>query len=243
LKISSHLFCKNRISDHGGINLLAPPPVRPPWWRRKRLGAALLAAGGVLLAFELSGGFSDTKPQAPPPPTPPGLEEKKIRSLEAANSRLRSKIAAFAPKGTYLVIDTAGNRVFLRKGEETIREMVASCGSGNVLEDPVGGRKWVFDTPRGEFKVQSKIAKPIWIKPDWAFLEEGEPIPTNPAKRAERGVMGDYAIGIGRGYFIHGTLYTRLLGRNVSHGCVRLGDKDLKDLYDTTAMGTRVIIF
>ena len=39
-------------------------------------------------------------------------------------------------------------------------------------------------------------------------------------------MMGDYALGIGSGYFIHGTLYKRLLGRNVSHGCVRLGDED-----------------
>ena len=56
-------------------------------------------------------------------------------------------------------------------------------------------------------------------------------------------MMGDYALGLGRGYFIHGTMYKRLLGRNVSHGCVRLGDEDLKLLYTSIPIGTRVIIY
>jgi L,D-transpeptidase YbiS len=55
--------------------------------------------------------------------------------------------------------------------------------------------------------------------------------------------MGDYALGLGNGYFIHGTLYKRMLGRNVSHGCVRLGDEDLAHLYRNVPIGTRVFIF
>jgi L,D-transpeptidase YbiS len=38
-------------------------------------------------------------------------------------------------------------------------------------------------------------------------------------------------------------MYKRLLGRNVSHGCVRVGDEDLKVLYETAGIGTRVFIF
>jgi len=163
--------------------------------------------------------------------------------LAAANDKLRKKMAALAPKGQYVVVDTANNRVSLREGERILREMVASCGSGNVLVDPVGGRTWTFDTPRGQFQVRSKVNNPIWIKPDWAFIEEGEPIPPKGGDRAERNMMGDYALGIGDGYFIHGTLYKRLLGRNVSHGCVRLGDDDLEFLFNTATLGTKVIIF
>jgi L,D-transpeptidase YbiS len=163
--------------------------------------------------------------------------------LSAANDKLQKKIAALAPKGQYVVIDTANNKVYLRDGERTLREMVASCGSGNVLVDPVGGRTWTFDTPRGQFQVKSKVNNPVWIKPDWAFIEEGEPIPKDPRERADANVMGDYALGIGNGYFIHGTLYKRLLGRNVSHGCVRLGDDDLEFLFKTATLGTKVIIY
>lgn len=166
-----------------------------------------------------------------------------LGELRAANAALERQLQRLAPVGLNLVIDTAGNRVYLRRGEKIEAEMLASCGSGNTLEDPNGGRRWVFDTPRGQFTIQSKLTNPLWMKPDWAFIEEGQAIPADPAERAEPGMMGDYALGLGQGYFIHGTLYTRLLGRNVSHGCVRLGDSDLERLYRNLPIGTRVLIF
>jgi L,D-transpeptidase YbiS len=174
---------------------------------------------------------------------PEGKKPKTVQALQNENAALRKKIAALAPKGLFVVVDTASNRVYLRQGDQTLREMVASCGSGTVLEDQIGGRTWTFETPRGTFKIQSKVKNPVWIKPDWAFLEEGESVPKNWSERAEPGMMGDYALGIGKGYFIHGTMYSRLLGRNVSHGCIRLGDDDLKNLVDQVALGTPVIIF
>jgi L,D-transpeptidase YbiS len=229
----------------GQLPVPAQTPRRRRWWLWLPAGAmllALLACAGVIAygwqlghrhvvaASEAAVMDDKGKPVAP-------------NKLAAANEKLQKKLAALAPKGQYVVIDTANNRVYLRDGERTLREMVASCGSGNVLVDPVGGRTWTFDTPRGQFRVQSKVNNPVWIKPDWAFIEEGEPIPKDPRQRADANVMGDYALGIGRGYFIHGTLYKRLLGRNVSHGCVRLGDADLEFLFKTATLGTKVIIF
>jgi L,D-transpeptidase YbiS len=152
-------------------------------------------------------------------PATPAVEDP--RALAAENQKLEKKIEKAHPKGLFLVIDTGRNRLTVRDGEKLVREVVVSCGSGGVLEDPKGGRTWVFDTPRGERQVKSKAKHPTWIKPDWAFIEEGEPIPKKYDDRAEEGVLGDYALGIGNGYFLHGTLYTRLLGRNVTHGCVR----------------------
>jgi L,D-transpeptidase YbiS len=128
-------------------------------------------------------------------------------------------------------------------GDRVVREVVVSCGSGGVLEDPKAGRSWVFDTPRGERQIKSKVKNPTWIKPDWAFIEEGEAIPKKYGDRAEEGVMGDYALGIGNGFFLHGTLYTRLLGRNVTHGCVRIGDADLEYLHKTCPSARRSYLF
>jgi L,D-transpeptidase YbiS len=231
-----------------GLQGQAPLPVEKPrrrWWLWLPAGIFLLAlaAFGGVFAYGWSLGHRPSgaksvitvkddkgKPVAP-------------EKVAAANDKLQKKLAALTPKGQYIVIDTANNRVYLREGERTLRDMVASCGSGNVLVDPVGGRTWTFDTPRGQFQVKSKVNNPIWIKPDWAFIEEGEPIPKDPRERADANVMGDYALGIGNGYFIHGTLYKRLLGRNVSHGCVRLGDADLEFIFKNTPLGTKVIIF
>jgi hypothetical protein len=229
-----------------GLQKQNPVPGKPPRDRRKLLLlGVLLAVAALLVALQAYGwylGHGGTRAVGAAvtdgKEAPPSAER-----LSAANAKLQSRIAALAPKGQYVVIDTANNRVFLREGDKILRDMLASCGSGNVLVDPVGGRTWTFDTPRGQFQIRSKVKDPIWIKPDWAFIEEGEPIPARASDRAERYVMGDYALGIGQGYFLHGTLYKRLLGRNVSHGCVRLGDEDIEFLYRTATLGTKVIIY
>jgi len=148
-----------------------------------------------------------------------------------------------APRDHYIVIDSGKNILYLKKWDTIRLEAVVSCGSGNVLQEPDGKRRWVFDTPKGAFIVTSKIKDPSWIKPDWAFIEEAKSIPENPQARVEEGVLGDYALGFGDGYFIHGTLYTRLLGRNVTHGCIRVGDQDLKKLFMEVTIGTPIFIY
>ena len=114
---------------------------------------------------------------------------------------------------------------------------------GTVKIEERGGRVWVFDTPRGRFEVLSKLEKPVWRKPDWAFVEEGEPIPKNPGDRLEYGSLGEYALYFGNGYMIHGTLYERLLGRAVSHGCIRVGREDLRKVWANARIGTRIYIY
>jgi L,D-transpeptidase YbiS len=163
--------------------------------------------------------------------------------LEKDNASLRRKLQAFSPKGTHIIIDSARNVLYLKKGSEVLLQAVISCGSGSILEEPGGKRKWIFDTPRGEFQVKSKIVEPTWVKPDWAFIEEGKEVPKKPEERLEAGVLGDYALGFGDGYFIHGTLYTRLLGRSVTHGCIRVGDEDLKAIFQAASIGTKIYVF
>jgi len=166
-----------------------------------------------------------------------------LHVLMEKNRILKKKISDLAPRGVYIVIDTGRNLLYLREGNRTLLQAVISSGSGSILRDPEGGRQWVFDTPRGEFEVKTKVTGPKWIKPDWAFIEEGEKIPKDWKQRVEEGVLGDYALGFGNGYFIHGTLYKRLLGRNVTHGCIRVGDEELSTLYKLARIGTKIYIF
>lgn len=163
--------------------------------------------------------------------------------IEAETSTLRKRIGALSPKGVHIIIDSARNTLTLKRGAKALRTAVISCGSGSILEEPGGKRTWVFDTPRGEFRVKSKLVDPTWVKPDWAFIEEGREIPKKQEERLEEGVLGDYALGFGDGYFIHGTLYTRLLGRSVTHGCIRVGDDDLKAVFRAASIGTRIYIY
>lgn len=216
-----------------------------PWrivlWLALALILVVLLIFFGLVAYGTHAAQKQAAPKASPvegkaPPTDPV-------KLQKANATLTQRLKALAPTDEYVVVDSALNRVYWRKGEQTLREMLASCGTGNVLEDPASGRKWVFETPRGERRVQGKKADPVWMKPDWAFIEEGETIPKDGSGRAEPGMMGDYAIAIGNGYYLHGTMYKRLLGRNVSHGCVRIEDEGLEFLYNNVKNGTRVILY
>jgi L,D-transpeptidase ErfK/SrfK len=171
------------------------------------------------------------------------LPDKDVPKVQKNIQNLQKKILALQPRDVYIVVDTGENRLYVKKSDKIIKQAVVSCGSGDVLQDPTGKRKWVFDTPRGEFYVKSKITNPYWVKPDWAFIEEGEPIPKKQEDRVEAGSLGDYALGFGDGFFIHGTLYTRLLGRNVTHGCVRVGDDDLKEIFKIVPIGTKIYIY
>ncbi len=167
-----------------------------------------------------------------------------LNGLQARYKALSAQLSRLKPQQPYILIDTARNHLYVKRRQEVVLDALASTGSGIILDKPgEGNDQWVFDTPRGEFLVQSKLTDPAWVKPDWAFIEEGEEIPKNPADRVEEGVLGEYALGFGKGYFIHGTLYTRLLGKNVTHGCIRLNDGDLKRVYTFARVGTPIIIF
>jgi L,D-transpeptidase YbiS len=168
---------------------------------------------------------------------------RELRDLRRRAEGIEAKIDALRPRGTYLVIDTGRNRLTLVKSGTPALDAVCSTGSGRALSDPARKRRWVFDTPRGEFFIRAKHPQPVWIKPDWAFLEVGDPIPRKLAERLAPMELGDYAMDLGDGYLIHGTLYPRALGLSVTHGCVRLGDDDLDTVYHSVRIGTPVYIY
>jgi lipoprotein-anchoring transpeptidase ErfK/SrfK len=201
---------------------------------RSFFGVLLILLMVDLLAY----GVNLAAPTAPSPQRTSSANE-----LVRKNQSLRKRIARFYPQGVYIVVDTAQNLLFLKEGTKTRLKAVVSSGSGNILKDPSGRRAWIFDSPRGEFEVKRKMTGPVWIKPDWAFIEEGKKIPQDRKERMEEGVLGDYALAFGNSFFIHGTLYTRLLGKNVTHGCIRVGDKDLKTVYRSSREGTKIFIF
>jgi hypothetical protein len=162
--------------------------------------------------------------------------EEKVRKLEALESRL-------SPAGPVIQVDTAQSKIRLMLGTKVIAEGTCSSGSGMELSDKNGKRSWTFDTPRGHFRVISKVSNPVWYRPDWSYIEEGEPIPRDRSQRAVPNVLGEYALAFGNGFFIHGTLYTRLLGTNVTHGCIRVDDNMLKRLFAAAQSGTPVWIY
>jgi lipoprotein-anchoring transpeptidase ErfK/SrfK len=212
---------------------------------KRRIWNAVFMLLAILLVVEATGFYLAFRGAPEDAPRAAGERAKSERpdELKTRNALLKASLAGLLPRGIYIVIDTGRSTLYLRERRRVISQAVASSGSGSMLVEPNGKRKWVFDTPRGEYKIESKTRHPVWRKPDWAFIEEGKPLPLNVLDRLEEGAMGEYALGFGAGYFIHGTLYTRLLGKNVTHGCVRLGDEALKVVYAAADIGTKVYIY
>lgn len=169
--------------------------------------------------------------------------KKQTTLLSRDIQRLSKKYISYTSGQSYIVINTTDNRFFLYRNKKLIREGFCSSGSYTMLKTE-GEKKWIFKTPKGKYLIQGKITSPVWRRPDWAFVEEGLPIPSqSDPSRYEYGVLGDYAMSIGDGYLIHGTLYKRFLGMPVTHGCVRLNDEDLEAIYNTLSIGSKVYIF
>ncbi len=146
----------------------------------------------------------------------------------------------------------------------------------------------VFRTPIGRFRIVSKEENPMWVPPDWHYIEEaqkygmrvvhlqrGQSIgglyvsgnnvysggyalpqgqlivrggaviipPVGTRQRQFPEVLGTHRLNLGDGYAQHGTQAVSQLGRNVSHGCVRLHDDDIARLYEMASVGDEVIIY
>jgi lipoprotein-anchoring transpeptidase ErfK/SrfK len=112
------------------------------------------------------------------------------------------------------------------------------------------GREWTFTTPVGLFHVLRKEKNPVWVAPDWWYVERGERIPPPNQRATSVNTLGTSALFLGDGIAIHGTDRPQLLvdfidpdDRRVSHGCIRLTNEAARELYHRVEVGTPVLIF
>ncbi len=163
--------------------------------------------------------------------------------LEAENQGLRFMLKALEDEEPYLVVDTEINRLSLRQGNDVLHTAVCGTGSRGFMKAETGNN-WFFETPMGSFTVLGRERNPVWIRPDWSYVEENMPIPPEgDPDRLVHGVLGKYALLLGNGYKIHGTKWTNLLGTHFTHGCISLGDDDLDLIYKSVKTGTKVYIY
>jgi hypothetical protein len=127
--------------------------------------------------------------------------------------------------------DTLENGIYVSKGNHTVTlfedgELVTQypCAAGR------GG-----STPDGKFTINMKLVDPVWY---W----KGQAIPPGP----ENG-LGSRFIGITndeypKGYGLHGTNEPGSIGRDASHGCVRMHNEDVEDLFEMVEYGDTVVV-
>ena len=145
-----------------------------------------------------------------------------------------------APAQRELVLDRRNRHLtVLENGQELRRFPVA-----------VGRPGW--ETPVGRFEVIERVADPSWDHP-----ATGETVPPGPANPLGSRWIGFHRDCLGRSGFngrehlvvegcvssgFHGTPNRDSVGQAVSHGCVRLFDEHVQDLFELVQLGTPVTV-
>jgi len=165
---------------------------RLPFWSGSR---ACGSGCGVLVL--LLGGGEDT--QMATSPVDQGSAARPRPQIHQGRTPARRP----KPGERYVVIDTHATTSICGRRTRCSWSGVLHRLGDTLLTLP--RQHWVFNTPR-RIHVTTKIVQPWWRKPDWAYIEEGSnPAPSKDEERLDPAMMGDYALGFGDGYFIHGT--------------------------------------
>jgi lipoprotein-anchoring transpeptidase ErfK/SrfK len=122
------------------------------------------------------------------------------------------------------------------------RRLYYVLGGGQAIRYPVGvGRRGMAWT--GSAFIDGKYIRPGWsapesIRKDYARLPAVVPggSPSNPMGAAAMTLSG------GGEYAIHGTNNPGSVGGFVSHGCIRMYNADIMDLYNRASYGTPVVV-
>jgi lipoprotein-anchoring transpeptidase ErfK/SrfK len=124
-------------------------------------------------------------------------------------------------------------RLVVQRGK---RQVMVYRGKTVVAKYPIAVGKKGWETPIGEFKVLSKEENPIFKSFKTGVVIE--PGPDNPLGVRWIGIWTDGKTQLG----FHGTDQPELIGKAVSHGCLRMHNKDVTALYQYVQMGTVVTV-
>lgn len=102
---------------------------------------------------------------------------------------------------------------------------------------PVAVGRAGWETPKGTFQVMQMLQNPKWISPlTGEAIAGGDP--ENPLGRRWIGFWTDGKNWVG----LHGTPTPGSIGQAVSHGCVRMHNEDIEELFANVNPGTIVTV-
>lgn len=123
-----------------------------------------------------------------------------------------------------IVVQLNARKVTVYQKGESIKEYLIA----------IGQEEW--ETPEGTFSIIQKSEYPIWQHPI-----TGEIVPVgkdNPLGSRWIGFLSSPEGEIG----FHGTNEESLIGEAISHGCIRMLNEDIEDLYTYVEIGTTVLV-
>jgi hypothetical protein len=157
------------------------------------------------------------------------------KALDNGSSLVRFSVHPVAAKintrtmGPTIVVHVDTNRLDLYEGFRVTHSWdVATAKPGYV-------------TPVGEWTLYQKRRNPTWYNPALDSWGAGLPavVPGGPGNPMGTRALYITAPGLIR---IHGTTSPDSIGRYASHGCIRMHNEQVEELYDLVPVGTKVII-
>ena len=127
-----------------------------------------------------------------------------------------------------LILDQSEHRLVLHLGGERAREWTVATGTGD------------YPTPLGRYSVTEKRYLPTWINPDPEGWGKDMPEEIPPGKNNPLGLRALNWSAPGAIRF-HGTQAINSLGTSASHGCVRMANSDVIELYDLVDVGAVIV--
>ena len=136
-------------------------------------------------------------------------------------------------------------RLVLKRGRKTLRTYPVSSSRFGL-----GSEEGSMKTPLGRFRVAEKIgqdAVPGTIFKSRVPLKPDDPVPDTEDFVTSRilwldGLEKDNANTRDRFIYIHGTKHEDRIGTPDSHGCIRMRNADVIELFDLVEEGTPVVI-
>jgi L,D-transpeptidase ErfK/SrfK len=152
------------------------------------------------------------------------LPKISLPKFQSASSRVEPFKPVVPISNANIVVDLSDRRVYLYKDNRLKAKYPVAIGQAG------------WETPTGSFKVFQMYRNPVWQHPI-----TGEKIPPgkkNPLGKWWIGFSTEENLLIG----FHGTDEEELLGQAVSHGCVRMKNSDVGNLYRQVSIGTPVVV-
>lgn len=146
-------------------------------------------------------------------------------SLSSTNKLCNDVIQNSPTKGQWIVINKT-KRILTLYENKTI-----------VAKYPIAVGNPVSLTPDGKFKIVSKVVNPAWGGGGYAKPVKGG-VPENPLGYRWMGLSYKSGSDIG----IHGNNSPYSIGKNISHGCIRMINSDVEQLFEVVKNSTPVWI-
>jgi lipoprotein-anchoring transpeptidase ErfK/SrfK len=147
--------------------------------------------------------------------------------------------AAARPELVTVTDNYPAGTIVVRQNE---RRLYLILGSGEAIRYPVAvGRPSMQWT--GTVHIDGKYVEPAWIAPA-SIRKDYSKYPAVIPGGSPHNPMGVAAMTLSGGgqYAIHGTNQPNLIGSLVSHGCIRMYNADVTDLYRRVGVGTTVVV-